>query len=515
MRLYTSEALDDLSIDLAAFEISLEDRPLANFVAWHRASPRTSQRLAIRALEEHKKLVLFGGNRSGKTAIARAILVALVLGSDHEDAREFWLNQGMDPELFPKGPDTGWIIALSSEDSREYHRGQIFDLIPKWGPQHPMAPRGQSWHAWNLTGRGQARIEFMVPGYETPAKIVFKSEDQKTKAFQGDAVRAILHDEEGKTDAIYEQCKYRLIDKDGYQIMADTPIYGRTWVYNKFVRNNPKKGTVNHVAVKHIHSIDNPYLPKHLAAELDKDPVRGKGNFVAQGDVIWGKVWDRSLHVVPRFRLPESTPLFRTIDFGTRHPFVCLYGGVLDHSIQLPNGRVLLDGTLVLYREHYKAGWELARHVARMRELEGWTRKEPDPDRDPTRRPDLEWMEDPGNPVEQFETTWADPEDIQQILQLNRTYGITTNKAKKAVKAGIDLVTALLSPDATGEPRLVVMEDLVETIREIEDYMWVDKVDPEGVLREVPSKRSDHTCDCVRYMAMGVVRSGYMSIDIV
>lgn len=487
--------LIQLNQDLAAFDAMRRTNPLLVWRAWDNPTPKTSQRRAMQLLAFTKELQIWGGNRSGKTELARALLIALVLGSDHPDAREFWQYHDMDPDVFPRGPGQGWIIAITSNDSKRYHRQQILDLVPKWGPVHPMSDEGLNWHAWNLWGRGEANLDIMVPNYEEPAKIHFKSEDQDLNSFQGDAIRVALHDEEGKSGHRYDSTAFRLIDHDGYQIMSNTPIYGKTWAYDRFVKN-PQPGA----RLTRIYAEHNPYLPRHRVAKYANDAVRGRGEYVDSADLIWWMFRD-DIHIVPRFDLPEGTPRFKAIDFGTRNPFAIVWAGLLQQTVVLPNGRRLYDGTIVCYREHYLPNQTLPFHVARMREMEGWIR-DPKVERVEDARPHEAWI--PGETPEAIVGAWADPEDPQLLMQLRQIYGVQVARARRAHKAGRDLVAALLSPDAEGQPRLVFMDHLLHTIKEVSGYSYKKTVDEKGAQKEEPQDTDNHTCDCVRYIAMGL-----------
>lgn len=487
--------LSAVAEDLGSFTVYADRRPLACWRGWgdpaldgvdlpHGA--RASQRRFLQELQRHKVFVGFGGNRGGKTEVLRAALVALALGSDHPDARIFWLAHGCDPDAFPPGPSRVWSITRTSSDSIRYNRKQILGLVPKWGPRHPKGDGGASFQVWNLDGRGESHIEVMCPGYAQPAEVWFKSEDQEEDSFDGDAIRAAHHDEEGKTAKVWDQVHYRTTDMDGWQFLSDAPIKGRTWVFDRF----EQRGQAN-ARMLRLWSIDNPYLPRNRALELDRDPVRGRGQFMTAKGRIW-PMFSRDTHVLPHWvPPPDAGPRFRAIDFGTRHPHAVIWGVLLRRAMQIGAKRVP-DGSLVIYRQHYQARWTLAQHVDRYRELEGWVRG-----------PDGRWRRGPG--TETIEASWADPEDPQQLLSLNSDHDIEVMKANKHVEAGLDAVAEWLTPDrVTGAPRLWVTEDCPDVIREWEDYVEVEDVDREGVPTHRPSGRSDHTCDCGRYLVVGV-----------
>src|SRR5262245_18123806 len=163
-----------LQVDVASFAGIARKRPLTIWRGWGDhdldgtpvvQGARTTQRRLVQELQSCRNVIALGGQRSGKTEVLRAAGVALGLGSDHPDALAFWLANGCDPDAFPRGPGNrlrggaGWFVARTSGDSIRYSRPQVLALIPKWGPTHEKAERGESWRALNLDGRGEARIE--------------------------------------------------------------------------------------------------------------------------------------------------------------------------------------------------------------------------------------------------------------------------------------------------------------------------------------------------------------------
>jgi len=477
------EPLLSLAPTLADWRSSSRARPLAAWNAWHRPKPRTSQRALLQAMAKSKTgrtVIALGGNRSGKTEWLRAALVALVMGSDHPDAIAFWERNGVDPGAFPKGPGRGYMVARTSDDSLRYHRNQI----------HRLLPSGRvTW--WNRNGRGEARLHLDVPGYEYPAEIWFKSEVQGDEAMQGDSCRVICHDEEGDTAKVWDEASVRLWDQGGWHLMANTPVKGLTWVYDRFVEATPED-----VSVHWIHSLDNPFLPQAEAKKLEENEALAAARLRGEFVTLKGRVWPgfkRSVHVVDDYEIPVAWPRFRAWDFGTRNPTAVLWGALTP------------DDQLVVYREHYQAGWTLSQHVNRVRIAEGWVWAETGEDEEdrlePPEKPE-DGAED-WEGAESIELTWADQEDPQQLMQLNTDHDMDAQPAMKSVRAGIDCVAERFRVnEISGKPALVILKSCINTIRELDTYVWADSTGgrtPDKVL-----KKNDHTCDCVRYLAMGV-----------
>lgn len=497
------ELLGAIAKDIAQLEDARHRRPLTMWRAWDRPAPRTSQLRALQMVGVKRTVFVFGGNRSGKTELLRAVLVALLIGSDHPDAAAFWRAHGLDPDLFPRGPGHGWIIAPRASDSLAFHRRQILALIPKWGPRHPYSiGEGKNWHAWSLRAKDEATLEIMVPGYEEPARILFKSDEPGPDGMQGDSCRAILHDEESLKHGrlTWEEADVRLWDQDGWHLMSNTPNRGRTWLWHEHVNVRPEDE-----GVIWIWSEDNPHLSqvkinKLKAGDASIAAIRNKGEFVALEGRVW-PVFSRATHVVPRFEIPEGSARFRAIDFGTRNPFCCLWACLLSRAVDLPDGRRLPDGARVVYREHYRAEWTLAQHAAAIRAKEGATFVGSIPHDEAVSRAimgepvhkDGDWVDG-----ESFEVTWCDPEDPQQMMQLAHTHGFEVTRARKAVPAGLNAVREAMDFGADGMPGWYVVEDCVNTIAENEMY-----VRGPGET-EKPQGQVDHACDCQRYLEMGI-----------
>jgi len=73
-------------------------------------------------------LLVWGGNKSGKTELNLAAGVAYGLGGDHPAVREWLLRNGLPRDLIPPGPGTSWFVAPTHDDSKRYHRARVEEL---------------------------------------------------------------------------------------------------------------------------------------------------------------------------------------------------------------------------------------------------------------------------------------------------------------------------------------------------------------------------------------------------
>ena len=181
--------------------------------------------------------------------------------------------------------------------------------------------------------------------------------------------------------------------------------------------------------------------------------------------------FDRSVHVIPRAKMPPIVHWVCSIDFGFANPFVWQRWGVDD------------DGSMYLDREFYQSKVLVEDHAARITQL---------------------------NQNYPIEATIAD-HDAEGRATLERR-GINTTLAFKAVSEGIQNVQQRMAIQGNGKPRLFILEDAcigrdeslaaihkpTSTLDEIEGYVWPTAADGK-TLKEAPLKENDHGADCMRY----------------
>lgn len=415
--------------------------PLMTARLWHGRPGKTSQRRAVGQLVGQAALLVLGGNRTGKTEAGAQLCVAMALGGDHPEVREWIKANQLPARLVPPGPGKCCASALTSGDSVRYLREKIDRYLPP----------GASWH--NRFGQGEAWVQLSNGG-----TILCKSNDQGRRSYQGDSWRFLWLDEE-HDEPIWDEALMRLLDQSGQALMSMTPLKGFTWVKQRFL-DKPDPG--NQVA--YLYMEDNPWLPKkEVQRAIARMPehqraARTRGNFVALEGIIYTE-WDPNLHVIDPFDIPAHWPRYRAIDFGTRAPFCCLW-----------LARDPSDDTLYVWREHYESEKTTTEHAEIIERLE---KEEPPP----------QW-------------TAADPESLDAIRTLQRRgwAGIRHPGWMKSVEAGISDLKGRLKPDAEGRPHLKVFRGCVNLIREFHAYLWA-----KGSKEQPHPDCSDHALDALRY----------------
>ena len=439
-----------LSDQIRQFEQAIKDRPYLTARLWHQAPPRTSQLRAIQQAGRVGTLIL-GGNRTGKSEAGAMLSCAVAIGRSDPDVQRWLVRHRIPFDAVPAKPGRVWAIALDSNDSREY-------LRPKYARY---LPPGTVWRNRDGVGIAEARTP-------TGGVVVFKSADAGRDSFQGDSIDLAHFDEEPSDSAVFRETLMRLIDRRGRWIMTMTPLRGQTWVYRDLA-SDPPPG----VRVHWLHGTDNPHIPQDVLAGMlsqfgaHEQAARLRGEFTALEGRVY-QDWRPDLHVIEPFKIPADWPRWRSIDFGTRNPFACLWAA-LDPS----------DDTLHIYQEHYRAEWTLSQHARRIHALsEG----------------------------QQIKTTIADPEDRGARLALSREHRIRTIAASKAIRIGINAVAERLRCNAEGRPGLLVHSNCKNLIREMGGYIW-DQRNTKTDQPDKPLKKNDHTLDALRYLCLWLQRA--------
>ena len=215
------------------------------------------------------------GNRSGKT------LRGLV-----EDFCDMML---LDPitlgpsERFHE-PFPMWIVSDTEETS--------IDVIEQTFAEHVLGldELGMGWQLVkdSTTWTRKAGFSDHLCEFVNGSSIRFKFATQKRRTFQGTSLGKVHLDEEQPID-VYQECRQRLTDRDGFMLGTMTPIYERSrgisWVYEELYLPRREKGIEFH----NWSLLDNPYIPpeakQRLLEEYGEDELDARvyGMFVPIG----------------------------------------------------------------------------------------------------------------------------------------------------------------------------------------------------------------------------------------
>lgn len=241
-------------------------------------------------------------------------------------------------------------------------------------------------------------------------------------------------------------------------------------------------------------SYDNPYIPKgeidNAKKELTEDTFYQEymADFRKYTGLVY-KEFQREVHVIDPFDIPEGWGHYRGIDFGSTNPTACLWIAVDP------------DENWYVYQEHYATGQTIDFHAGIIN----------------------------ANTKRNITSTFGDPSGAQWINEFAQR-GIYITPATKEVgtnfnswvRFGIEKVGEKLKcipgrvvnlPNMqsgvhgkeNGTPSLFVFSNCTNVIRELETYRWKEKsVTQAQDLNEpdVPEKANDHAMDALRYFAV-------------
>lgn len=387
--------------------------------------------------------ILRGGNRSGKS-------VAGVVES-------IWRSTGRHPyQVTHDLPTRGRIVTVDRDNGIKQI---ILPLLKQWVP--PSELRKGSWE--DSYSNSDKLFTF-----RNGSTIELKTHQQEVEAFAGVPLHWIWYDEECP-QAIYNECRLRLIDYNGVWYMTMTPVAGQDWIFDRFIVTKNKN-----VAMFEVDISDNPHLPQAALDSLDEDlsedekAVRQKGIFVPKGGLIL-REFDYSRHVITAKReIPKSWSVYVSCDHGFNNPTAILW-----HAVSK-------QGEVVTFKEHYQRRWVIKQHAERIREINAEYDVEP-----------VIYMCDPSMAQRTAETGTS-------ALQLYRENGIPFIQAKRDVDGRINKMNEYLKYDMWH-----IMDNCGNTIKEARGYAFKAhhsaKIADRSNLREEPNPKNNHSMDSSGY----------------
>ncbi|MGN0818992.1 MAG: terminase large subunit domain-containing protein [Christensenellaceae bacterium] len=391
---------------------------------------------------------VFGGNRSGKTECGAVEAV--------------YMARGIHPYRKNRESVFGWVVSLSTQVQRDVAQKKILHYLnPDWIVDIVM-----------LQGRKDSPQNGVIDQitiknvFGKNSVIGFKSCDQGREKFQGSSLDFVWFDEEPPQD-IYEECKMRVLDRNGDVFGTMTPLKGLTFIYDEIYLN---KYNSKEVWYEFMEWADNPYLDKKeikkLSESLSDDALESRrfGRFRSATGLVYTE-FDENLHVIDPVELPKEWQETLSIDPGLNNPLSCHWYCV-DY-----------DGNVYVVAEHFEAKKDIEYHSQRIKEIS---------DR-------LNWKRDRSGRISALidsasnQRTLASPKSVSELFY---EQGILVNtNVNKDLFSGIARVK-----DYFKNNKIFIFKNCVNLIRELKSYWWGKE--------DVPIKRDDHALDELRYFIM-------------
>ena len=264
---------------------------------------------------------------------------------------------------------------------------------------------------------------------------------------------------------------------------------GHDWVWKRNVYLKGGGAYADHGMV-HAKTTDNPNLPADYVASLMNMPEAWVKRFVEGSfDVFSGQIWpefDRDIHTVRPFPIPDHWDIVEGIDHGRRNPTAVLWAA-FDEL-----------GNCFIFDEHYEAGRRVGYHAQKVLEKRAYYHM-------------------PIYTVIDASAAQKDPNTERSVIDEYWDYGIVTIPSDRHVPARINRVAEwmMLDPehahpltgetdtDGEGYPRLYIFQNCVNLIEHVAQYQW-KKHPPtaETDAKEQPLEKDDHDVDAMGYILM-------------
>lgn len=389
--------------------------------------------------------LLRGGNRAGKSV---AGVVECI-----------WRATGTHPYIKTHDvPTQGRIVTVDKDNGIEMI---IKPLLAQWTPPSHLV--NGSWEdSWNSAKKSMT--------FRNGSVIDLKTHQQEIDAFAGVPRHYIWFDEECP-QAIFQECRLRLIDYNGCWFMTMTPVEGQDWIFDRFIVTENKNVEMFEIDIE-----SNPHLSREALKILNEDltdeekEVRQKGKFVPRGGLILTE-FDYTKHVMPMVdyaAIPKDWIIYVSIDHGFNAPTAILW-----HLLS-PEGRV------VTVREHYMRKWVISKHVEKIKEINNLIGREP-----------TLYIGDP---------SMAQKNGINGSSALSeyRRLGIPLMQAQRDVQGRNNKMNEYFKYNMWN-----ITGNCPNLIKEIRGYSFKIHISPKVAdrnnLREEPNKKNDHAVDSSGY----------------
>ena len=397
---------------------------------------------------------VFGGNRSGKTECGAVETV--------------YMARGIHPYRENRNNTFGWVVSLSTQVQRDVAQAKVLHYLnPSWIADITMLSGKKESPEYGVID--QIMVKNVFGGISV---IGFKSCDQGREKFQGSSLDYVWFDEEPPKD-VYDECRMRIIDKNGDIFGTMTPLKGLTFIYDEIYLNSANSPEVWY---EFMEWADNPYLPEKeietLTATLSKEQLESRryGRFKANGGLVYTE-FDENIHVLEPFNVPKDWYDNISIDPGLKNPLSAHWYAV-DY-----------DGTVYVIAEHFEAEKTVEYHAEKIKEISAR----------------LGWQKDANGRIRALIDSAANQKtlsSVKSVTELFYEHDIAVNpNVNKDMFSGIARVKQYLMP-ASNKPSLYVFSNCVNLIRELKSYRW-------GVGdSDAPVKTDDHALDELRYYLM-------------
>lgn len=333
-------------------------------------------------------------------------------------------------------------------------------------------------------------------------------------------------------DEVSQRIRSRVLPEIPLTVLSTTNPYGsgHMWVKGRFIENQDDGVIPPGHVVKRVTNVFNPrtkqredivktqarifgsykenrYLSPEYVAELESITEENKRRAWLYGDwdIVAGgaldDVWKPKCQVVPRFVVPQSWKLFRTMDWGSTSPFsIGWWAKTNGEEVTLPDGTKFcpVKGSLIRINEWYgtkKIGTNAGLKLGSVKVALGIKERE-------TAMRTLGWIKHvvkPGPADNQiFGKLDEEQDNIAQMMAREGVEWTTSDKSPGSRVNGLQLVRDALENSHTNErPGLYFMDNCTAALLTLPVLPRDD-----DNLDDVDTEAEDHVYDEVRYAVL-------------
>jgi hypothetical protein len=421
-----------------------------------------------------------GGNQSGKTTVGAIEAFIKTTGQLPFSLEGKYPVQKL-PKKYPQ------FVRVVGED---YVNGILLNLIPtyrKWVPRDFLF--GGSWE--KAFSSEQSLLRLGHKGQLT-GTIEFMSNKQDVGSFQGPPRHKMIYDEEPRRD-IRQENMLRFTTADSFdELYCMTPTKGMTWIHAELFEEYVK-GSLDYVNWFKLPSVTNKKANLKVLMEIMKGitdyetrKMRLLGEFISLSGLIYGRLFDRKIHVVESFEITPDWLVYRGLDPHTAKPSAGVEVAVNRE------GQFVVCGA---FKEAVDTEELKAIMATRARERKyrlAWTR-----------------CDKSANSTNKL----LNDQNVYKLLQrgLNAIPALfLSDKFTGSIKAGVEVIKDLLKVNPqSGKPGLVIMnkpelQDLIASFQSLERESYVNE-DVKGQKDSIAEGKHDKHA-ALRYVFQGLPR---------
>lgn len=299
----------------------------------------------------------------------------------------------------------------------------------------------------------------------------------------GGVPRHLIFFDEEPPQNIFNESMMRLIDYNGWWVIAATPTKGMGWTYDLLwepALENPD----GEVATFQLSAEQNPYIEAEdddmnfytIGMNKEEREIREKGEFIARSGLVFPNFnLNIDKYVVSPFIPPKHWEWYMSIDHGWNNPTAILWHAVAP------------QGDIVTFAEHYAPNMTVSEHSKVIHEREKAWGKEPD-----LRTGDPAMKQTSGITGTSVLQTYAE-HDVN----------IAVEGVPRSVIIGIEKMQEYLRIRPNGTPTWTITSNCHNLIRELKKLRWAayasDKQAYDMNKQEEIHKKDDHAADSARY----------------